>query len=59
MMIKTDISDYVLMKYLSQRDLNSKLIKMITFYFQKLIKSKQNWEIYNKKIIIIIVLLKK
>ena len=57
--MKTDVLNYVLVKCLSQRNSDSTLIRLVTFYFQKLIKFKQNWEIYNKEIIIIIVLLKK
>ena len=42
MMMKTDTLNYILIKCLFQKDSNSKLIKSVTFYSQKLIKSEQN-----------------
>ena len=59
MMMETDTLDYALAECLSQRDLNSELIRLMTFYSQKLIKSEQNQEIYDKKMIVIVVSLKK
>ena len=58
-MMKTDASNYALTECLFQRDSDSELIKLVIFYFWKLIKSEQNWKIYVKEIIVIIVSLKK
>ena len=41
-MMKTNVLNYILVKCLSQKNSDSRLIKLVTFYFQKLIKSEWN-----------------
>ena len=51
--MKIDISDQVLESILSQLD-KSRNLQSVVFYSQKFTKSELNYEIYNKKLLVIV-----
>ena len=51
--LKTDVSDYVFGAQIKYRNNKSKLY-FIIFYFYKLLKTKLNYLIYDKKFLIIV-----
>ena len=55
--IKTNISDYIINIYIIQLGDDGKP-KLIIFYLKKLIQIKLNYNIYNKKLLAIIIVFK-
>ena len=55
--LETDVSDYIIRSILKQK-INGKFHPMI-FYFRKFINVKFNYEIYDKKLLVIIAIFKK
>ena len=51
--LKTNALDKVIKRCISQKDSN-KLLHLITYYLQKLIIAKLNYDIYNKELLAII-----
>ena len=51
--IETNIFNYVIAKIISQQNINNQLKFMIYFLF-KMLLAKCNYEIYNKKLLVII-----
>ena len=56
--IEIDVFDERLKKMLSQYDSNE-LLHFVTFFFKKMIFAKKNYEIYDKKLLIIIKVFEK
>ena len=55
--LKIDVFNYVNSEILSQYD-NKKMFHLVTFFNKNIISTKCNYEIYNKKLLIIIRCLK-
>ena len=53
LIVKTDISDYVSEKILFQYD-NVEILHLIVYFFKKYNSVKCNYEIYDKKLMIIV-----
>ncbi len=53
-----NILDYIINIYISQSN-NKERLRLIIFYFRKMILTKLNYEIYNKKLLIIIIIFDK
>ena len=56
--LKIDTSDYVIEMYISQSD-NKERLKLIVFYSRKMILTKSNYKIHNKKFLIIVITFNK
>ena len=51
--LEINISNYVIKMYLSQRD-DEERLRLIVFYLRKITLIKLNYEIHNKKLLVII-----
>ena len=58
LIVETDISDYVLKKILSQYD-DAEILCSVVYFFKKHNSAECNYEIYNKKLMIIVCVFKK
>ena len=58
LIVKIDISDYVLERILSQYD-DAEILYSVAYFFKKYNSAEYNYEIYNKELIIIIYIFKK
>jgi RNase H-like domain found in reverse transcriptase len=52
-MLKMDILDYVIRIYISQPDSEGRL-RLVAFYFRKMIPIELNYKIHNKELLVII-----
>ena len=55
--LKIDFSDYINVKILSQYD-DENVLHSVAFYFKNMLSIECNYEIYNKKLLIIVRCLK-
>ena len=58
LIVKTDISDYISEKILSQYD-DAEILCFVAYFFKKHNSVKCNYEIYDKKLMIIIYVFEK
>ena len=54
-MLETNILDYIINMCISQSN-NKERLRFVVFYSRKMISIKLNYEIYNKKLLIIVVM---
>ena len=58
LIVKTDISDYVLKKILFQYD-DTEILYFVAYFFKKHNSVKYNYKIYDKKLMIIVYVFEK
>ena len=56
--LKTNISDFVLRAYLEQLDKEGKLYP-IAYYLRKLLPTKLNYDVYDKELLVIVAAIKQ
>ncbi len=54
-MLEINVLDYIINIYISQSD-NKRWLRLIIFYFRKMISAELNYEIYDKKLLVIIIM---
>ncbi len=53
-MLKINILDYIIDIYISQLN-NKERLRLIIFYFRKIISAELNYKIYDKELLVIII----